>query len=147
MNKLRRKHEIKNSKTSSNLLEMIISSSLFTLLFCIIGLIMLALATIILLKFDNPIKYIDLASLFSLYSSSLITGFVFAKKYGKKYVTIGLMLGLMIFALIFIISIFFKEDVTRHRALYRVLIPVFTIFGSILGIKREKRSKKRKHRR
>ena len=137
----------KQKTDNFNLTNLLVSTSFFTLLFFLIGVFTLAIASFILLRTNNPVKYIDISSTICLYASSLISGFAYAKKQGRYNIKIGLLLGITISLLLFIISLFLKEKNSSNYILYYIFIPIFTTLGSILGIKRERKVRKRKHHR
>ncbi|MBQ8545925.1 MAG: TIGR04086 family membrane protein [Clostridia bacterium] len=93
----------------------------------------------------NPDKMLDLASVLSLYISAFISAFLLSKKNGQKYILGGTILGLMILLVLVVGSFFTDTKIISAEFLLKAVIPFVCILGSVLGIKREKKIK-RKHR-
>ena len=93
----------------------------------------------------NPNKMTNLISLLSLFLSTFISAFLLSKRNGQKYLLGGLLLGCMIFVLLFIGALFTERKIFSPDFALRLAIPAVSLVGSLLGIKREKKIK-RKHR-
>ena len=92
----------------------------------------------------NPDKMLDLASLASLYISAFLSAFLLSKKNGQKYILGGTILGLMILFVLITGAFFTDTKIISAEFLLKAVIPFVCILGSVLGIKREKKIK-RKH--
>ena len=114
---------------------------IFTLIFCIVSIIVTAIISLLFFNFKDPGAKVLVASLISLYLSSFVSGFILSKVNGQKYFAGGLLLGCMTMILTFIIACFISIEATFSftSIIWRLLIPVFCILGSLLGVRREKK--------
>lgn len=92
----------------------------------------------------NPTKMLDFASLLSLYASALLSSFLLSKKTGQKYILGGIVLGTIILLVLIIGAIFCNTKIISIEFLLKAVIPFVCVLGAMLGIKRERKNK-RKH--
>ena len=114
---------------------------IFTLIFCVISVIITAIISLLFFNFKDPGARVLTASLISLYLSSFVSGFILSKVNGQKHFIGGLLLGCSTMVLTFIIACFISFDTAFSftSIIWRLLIPVFCVLGSLLGERREKK--------
>ena len=118
---------------------------LFTALYAVITALLILVSSLILFNTEDPLAYISITSKGISLVSSLITGFVLAKKQGEKYLLKGLVLGVFISCLLLLVSLFIGESGSFNPIIYIATLATAAI-GALLGRPREKR-KKVKHKR
>ena len=119
---------------------------IFFLVFIGISIVLTILLSLIFYNLPNPTAFVDVVGSASLFISSLISAFLLSKKTKEKCLLGGLFLGLIIVSIIFIGSLFTDTKILSLEFIIKLLIPVFTVLGAFLGIKREKKIKRRRHR-
>lgn len=119
---------------------------LFLLVFASLCIFISLLMSLIFYQSINPNKVVDLISIASLFSSAFISAFLLSKSNGQKYLLGGIMLGIMIFIILFIGALFTERKIFSAEFLLRLAVPAVTMIGSLLGMKREKKIKRPKHR-
>ena len=118
---------------------------MFLLIFAALCVSICLIMSIFFYQTLNPNKMTNLISLVSLFLSTFISAFLLSKRNGQKYLLGGLLLGCMIFVLLFIGALFTERKIFSPDFALRLAIPAVSLVGSLLGIKREKKIK-RKHR-
>lgn len=141
------KKRLKQRKESKELsfFSLIKSCLAFLLVFVGICITITIIASIFFYQSLNPTKMIDLISIGSLFLSAFISAFLLSKRNGQKYILGGLLLGGMIFILLFIGALMNGTQIFSAEFALKLAIPAVCVIGSLLGIKREKKLK-RKHR-
>ncbi len=117
------------------------------LFFCVFAVLCVAFSAIFSLIFYqtlNPSKMLDISSLSSLYLASFASAFLLSKKNGQKYLLGGAILGVIILFVLVVGAIFCNTKIFSVEFLLKAVIPFVCILGAFLGIKREKKNK-RKH--
>lgn len=143
----KRKRTKRTSQDTSelNFLGIIKVCVIFTGIFCIISAILLLIVSLMLFNAEDPSLFLDVAGKGTLFAASVICSFLLSKKVCQRYIPIGLTLGIMITLLIFLISVIFKGDSTNSSQIWLLFIPVITVIGSLLGIKKEKKQRHKRH--
>lgn len=118
---------------------------LFTAIYAIFTLLLVAFSSLILLKTKDPLNYISYVSKGISLFSAFITAFILAKKLGERCILSGIILGTAIIAILLLLFLIMGEKGDFNPLIYVATI-VATTFGSILGQKRIRR-KKPKHKR
>ena len=121
------------------------SCLLFFAIFLVLCILCSVTFSLVFYQTINPDKMLDLASIASLYISAFLSAFLMSKKNGQKYILGGTILGIMILFVLVIGSFFTDTKIISAEFLLKAVIPFVCILGSVLGIKREKKVK-RKHR-
>ena len=114
----------------------------FSLLFFLFAITMLLVLSLICVRLEDPSAWITIIGKLSLFLSAMICGFLLSRKNKQSYFLSGILLGGLITGLIFIASLIYPDS-TQNSILWLLLIPISTILGSLLGIKRN--FKKHKH--
>ncbi len=144
MENKKRKNHLKNKELTFK--SILIRCGAFTVLFCLIGFLIILVASYFLYKTKDPTAFTQIIGITSLFVAVFLTGFIQARVNKQYYFFSSLVLGIFIFALTFVISLFApNNEFNLTNLIWRILIPVFCVLGGMLGIKRE--SKKRKHHR
>ena len=146
MNYSRKKLPSRTDAQSLSLLGLTKNVLIFFLVFIVISFALTLLLSLIFYNLPNPTAFVNVVSTATLLISSLISAFVLSKKTKEKYLLGGLFLGLIITIIIFIGSLFTDTKILSLEFLIKLLIPVFTVLGAFLGIKRERKNKHKKHR-
>jgi putative membrane protein (TIGR04086 family) len=146
MNYSRKKLPTRTETESLSFLGLTKNVLIFFLVFVGISIVFTLLASIVFYNLPNPTAFVDLVATASLFISSLISAFLLSKKIKEKYLLGGLFLGLIITIIIFIGSLFTDTKILSFEFLIKLLIPVFTLLGAFLGIKRERKNKHKRHR-
>ena len=132
---------IKNKETSTSSFAYLFKAYLIsTILFFIVLASISAIFTLILYNTKNPITKTDLAGAVSLYITSLICGLLMSKKIKNKRLINGLAFGFVIVLILFTVSLF-----TNDMSYFKLLTPVFTFLGSLLGAKETTKRKRKFH--
>ena len=134
-----------NSQNNENqsILQIFKYCFLFTLLFFAISITIITILSLFLFNTNDPTKFLSLSLRITLYFSILVCSFALSKKLQYSYIFAGLIFGCMVFVIFFIISLF---STTESSIIWMILIPAFSIIGSILGMKRNIKPHKRRHR-
>lgn len=119
---------------------------LFLLVFVSLCVLISLVMSLIFYKSVNPGKMVNIISLTALFSSAFISAFLLSKFNGQKYLLGGIMLGVMIFILLFIGALFTERKIFSADFALRLSVPAVTMIGALIGIKREKKAKRPKHR-
>jgi putative membrane protein (TIGR04086 family) len=109
-----------------------------------IGAIVTLLLSLIFFNLPDPTSKIKIVSLLSLYITIFISGFVLSKIIKQKYFISGLILGVMIFVINLAFSFILKVELNASDYIWKLLIPVVCILGSMVGIKKERKSYRNK---
>lgn len=109
-----------------------------------IGAIVTLLLSLIFFNLPDPTSKIKIVSLLSLYITIFISGFVLSKIIKQKYFISGLILGVMIFVINLAFSFILKVELNASDYIWKLLIPVVCILGSMAGIKKERKSYRNK---
>ncbi len=125
--------------------KLIIRCALFTLIFCIISILIVGVMSVIFYNTQNPTAKITLLGYVALYLSVFLTSFIMTKSNGEKWLFGGLILGAMIFLLTLFFSIFVKEAGNAQSIIFRALIILDSLASAFLARKRGR--KKEKHKR
>lgn len=115
---------------------------IFTLFFFASSLLIVLLASLALFNTDDPSKYLSIVLKIVLYFSVFICSLALVKKLKQSYFISGLIFGCIIAILLFILS---KASGDGSLLIWYALIPVFSVFGALSGIKRETKRGKRRH--
>ncbi len=130
--------------------KLLIRCALFTLIFCIISILIVGVISVIFYNTENPTAKITLSGYVALYLSVFIASFIMTKSNGEKWLFGGLILGAMIFLLTLFFSIFVKEEGNAQSIIFRALIILDSLASAFLarkrGTKKEKRKRPRAHR-
>ena len=147
MSKFRKNKHLQGENGISELsfIDIIKSCLLFLVFFCALSLVLILITSFIFFRLEDPTAWLDIIGKFVLYFSALVSGFLLSKRNLQRYVPGGLFLGALITALIFTLSLILQNETANNNALWLALIPVCTVLGSVLGIKRT--SKPRRHKR
>lgn len=116
---------------------------LFSLIFAVITVLLVLIFSAFFYNTENPTSKLQLIAIISVYLAAFISAFALSKVNGGLYFWGGLILGSIILALILILSIFIKVD--NQNIFLQLALPIISILGAMLGQKREKRNKHRKH--
>ncbi len=117
---------------------------LFLAIFVALCVTITVIMSLFLYRTLNPNKMVDLISLSSLFISAFVSAFLLSKRNGQKYLLGGLMLGCMIFVVLFAGALFTERKIFSAEFGLRLAVPAVCMIGALLGIKREKKVK-RKH--
>ena len=107
------------------------------------ALLILAFTLIISAIFYNlpdPTRKIHIASLLAMYLSAFFSGLFLSIVNNQKYLAGGFILGTILFIIDLILSLCFNDSHTIVDYIYKLLISVVCILGSMLGIRKEKKS-------
>jgi len=116
----------------------------FTALFCLICFFIVPVVSYFLYKTKDPTSHIQNAGVSLLFISVFLTSFIQSKINKQHYLLSSLILGILIFALTLMISLIIpNNEFNITNFVWRLLIPVFSILGGMLGISRN--DKRRKH--
>lgn len=129
-----------NNKTELNFMQIIKQSVIFSLLYYLISIALIAFIGWIFYSYnDDPTSKIQIISLIIAYFSSFIMSFIQSKINRGAYFVSGLSLGIIILALSLIFSLFFPVENTFSptNIIWRCIIPAVCILGSALGGKRK----------
>ena len=118
----------------------------FSLVFLIISSVLLLIFSAIFLNFEDPIKLSSYMGKIALYASALLSSFLLSKKIGQSYIFSGILFGALITSIIFLFSLAYPNS-TNNSTLWILLVPITTLLGSILGIKRQGKPKRHKRHR
>ena len=110
----------------------------------LIGILITLLFSLVFYNLPDPTSRINIASLLSMYFTVFISGFILSRVNKQKYFIGSLILGLMLFAINIILSIILKDELSTTDYIWKLLIPVFCILGSMIGIKKERKSYRKK---
>lgn len=125
-----------------NLFTVVKRCFLFTIIFFMFSLLLLLVLSFLFMKSKDPASWINLIGKFTLYFSAFVCSFILSKKNKQNYILSGLILGAIITGVIFTISLFYKND-ANNSTIWLALIPVTTILGSVVAIKRRSKPRKR----
>ena len=81
-----------------------------------------------------------------LYILSFVFSIFLSRKNGQGYIFSGLLFGAIITTVIFVLSLIYPNS-TNNTVIWILLVPVTTILGSLLGMKRQGKPKRHKLRR
>lgn len=142
------KKKLKFSKENEEftLFSLFKSCLLFFVVFLALCILFSGVFSLIFYQTLNPDKMLDLASIMSLYISAFLAAFLLSKKNGQKYILGGTILGLMILLVLFVGAFFTDTKIISAEFLLKAVIPFVCILGSVLGIKREKKIKRKRQR-
>ena len=142
MKNKKRKNHARNSELSVK--EILVRCLAFTALFCLIGFLIVLVASCFLYRTKDPTAYVKFAGVFSLFLSAFLTGFIQSKINRQHYFSSSLILGAFVFTLTLVTSLLTSNQALNiTNFIWRILIIAFTVLGGMLGISREGR--KRKH--
>ncbi len=94
----------------------------------------------IFFNLPDPTRKIHIASLLSMYLTAFFSGLFLSLFNKQRYFSGGLILGLMLFVINLILSLCFNDSLTLIDYIWKLLIPVVCILGSMLGTKKERKS-------
>ena len=139
-NKKRKRYLRKEELTFYNILA---RCGLFVILFFCLGIFILLIVSYFLYKTKDPTSYLQLGGMASLFSATLLTGFIQSRVNKCHYFFSSLILGILLFLTTLIIALITPNyRFSIDEFIWRLLIPVFGILGSMLGIKKEGKRKK-----
>ena len=141
MGETRKRKKLQNSEL--NFKDIFKRCVIFTVIFFLISIITTAIIGAIFYNTKDPTSKIAITSLLSLYLSSFISGFILSKINKQRYFLGGLILGILLFIITFVAGIIIdsKESFELGSIIWRLLIPVVCILGSMLGIKKDTKHK------
>ena len=114
------------------------------LMFVINGFLVTLIASLCLFNLNDPQKVSEIAGKACLYIACIGSGLILSKRLRQKNVLASFVLSVVILTFIFLISLFVPG--TANSVLWLIFIPIATIIGSLLGVKREKtKHRKRRH--
>ena len=140
----RKKFSFNKENGEMTFISLIKSCLLFFAVFAVLCVVFSAVFSLIFYQTLNPSKMLDISSLSSLYLASFVSAFLLSKKNGQKYLIGGAMLGIIILFVLVIGAIFCNTKIFSVEFLLKAVVPFVCILGAFLGIKREKKNK-RKH--
>ncbi len=144
--KKRKKNKVlnKNEQAELSFSRLLKKCLFFTLIFAIICIAITLILSLVFYNTSDPTSKISLISLVCLYLSAFISSFILSRTLPFANVLGGLILGAMIFLVILLGSFLVDGD---SNILLRAFLPLVTVIGSFLGIKRsdDKRKKRKKH--
>ncbi|MBQ8145203.1 MAG: TIGR04086 family membrane protein [Clostridia bacterium] len=138
----RKKRLAFQSDENKSILQILKYCIVFTLFFFASSLLIVLLASLALFNTGDPSKYLSIVLKIVLYSSVFICSLALVKKLKQSYFITGLIFGCIISILLFILS---KASGGGGLLIWYALIPVFSVFGALSGIKREPKRGKRRH--
>ena len=141
MNKFKHTKTINSELSATVLIKRCLT---FSLLFSLIATTLLLVSSAAFMSLDDPTHWSNLIGKVVLYVSAIITSFFLSKKNGQGYIFSGIVLGAIITSIIFLISLIYPDSIS-NSILWILLIPVSTILGSVLGIKRQGKLKMHRH--
>ena len=117
---------------------MLTSASFGLLCACVIFIVCLAIFSAIGIATENPHSLLAPISFFSIYTSSFFGGFISAKKNkGSDTLLCGVVCGIFVFlafsSIFFVLSLIFSVQSTPLSWLFRLLIILFSLVGSLVG--------------
>ena len=118
----------------------------YTLLFFTLAAFVMLVLSFIFFKLENPNKWANLIGKISLYLPALLCGLINSRKSRQSYFLGNFLLGLTFTIIVFFISILYPEN-TAQPIVWYLLIPLITVLGGLLGIKRQTKARKRKRHR
>ena len=131
-----------HNNENSTFLQILRQHLKFTFLFFIMSILFILVVSIFLFNTNNPTKYINLALNIVMCLSVFICSLLLSKCLNEKIILNCLIYGIIITAIFFVLSLIFNGD--KSIVSYG-LIPIFSIAGGVIGIKRERKRKKRRH--
>ena len=132
-----------NFNKELNFKKLFIRCLLFGVIFLILGLITNLLLSFVLYRTKDPTSLLELGGIISLFSSSIIIGYIQSRINKQYYLLGGIVLGIIIFIFTVIVTLILSNgNITTNNVLLKALIPAFSVIGSMLGIKRERKRKK-----
>ena len=129
-----------------NLKGLIFRCFIHSLLFFIIGILICLVISYFAFKTNDPTSLFKICSTCTLFISVMVTGFILAKVNKQHYLLGGIILGtfILVFTILITLSIP-NESITKDAYFIKLLIPAFSVLGSMIGI--QKQNKKSKHHR
>ncbi len=105
----------------------------------VLSLLITLLFSAIFYNLPDPTSRINTASLFSMYVTVFVSGIILSKVNKQKYLAGGIILGIMLLIINLVLSFIFNKDISTSDYIWKLLIPVFCVLGSMLGIKKERK--------
>lgn len=125
--------------------DLIIRCLFFSILFFVVGLLICFILSYFAYKTKDPTSLLKICGIASLFLSVLITSFIQSKINKQHYLLGGILLGAFILVLTVLFStIFLDDNLTNDTILIKLLIPAFSVLGSMMGIKKTKRHNQRR---
>ncbi len=141
-----RKKKRNISNKEFNFTELLKRCLVFSILFLFVGLVVCLIMSFIMYKFKDNTSIINIGSIASLFITVMATGFMQSRFNGKYYLLGSMILGVFIFLITIVITLILSNgSINANGILIKALIPAFSVLGGMLGIKKEKK-RKRKHR-
>ncbi len=139
---IKRKNRLKNKELSY--MDIIVRSLKFTVLFCLMGILLSFATSLILYRTEDPCAFLEITGISLLFFTVSVTSFIQSKVNKQRYFFASLLLGIFIFILTFLISIITsKYEFNTVNFIWRLLIPVFSVLGGALGVNKENKKRKR----
>ena len=139
---LRKKKRL-NLNKDLNFKKLILRSFLFTICFLLIGLSTVLILSFFAYKTKDSTSLLKICGIISLFLSTIITSFIQSKVNKQYYLLGGIILGIMIFVVLTIFSLIVTNgNITANSIFYKSLIPAFSVIGSMLGVKKERKHRK-----
>lgn len=140
MSKKRIYHQKNNELTIKDI---IIRCAIFSIAFCIIGFFVALIVSYFLYHSTDPSSLTQIAGISSLFFSTFLTSFIQSKINKQFYFLSSLLLGAYIFILTLVLCLLTKKlDFSATSFIWRLLIPVFSLLGGVIGSKRKTKIKK-----
>ncbi len=114
-----------------------------------VGLLLLLSLSLALYFSPSPSPMIQPAGLVAAALTALIGGFAASRIHGQSALLCGLINGAGLMAIMLLLSLFFAKHASAYSAaiscLLHACVPVLSVAGAYLGLRRAPKKKKRKH--
>ncbi|MBQ9784036.1 MAG: TIGR04086 family membrane protein [Clostridia bacterium] len=115
---------------------------------CGAGLLLILSLSLALYFSPNPSPLVQPVGLIAAALTALIGGFAAARIHGQSALLCGLINGIGLLAIMLLLSLFFAKHTSAYSALVSCLlhacVPVLSVAGAYLGLRRTPKKKKRK---
>ena len=140
--KLKKKKRF-NLNKELNFKRLMLQSVLFSICFLFIGFFFNLIFSFFAYKMKDPTSLLQICGIISLFLSVLITSYTQSKINKQYYFLSGMILGIIILVMLFVISLIISNgNITSNSILLKSLIPAFSVIGSMLGVKKERKRSK-----
>lgn len=103
-----------------------------TLIALAIGLVLLTLSGLLGLSLDDPDKFTAPLALAALFITSLLSGYISARRYGKNGLVCGAMSGILLIGILVLLAFAFGQSI--RFPLFAICAPGILICAVIAGI-------------
>ena len=140
--KLRKKKRF-NLNKELDFKRLMLRSILFSICFLFIGFFSNLIFSFFAYKMKDPTSLLQICGIISLFLSVIITSYTQSKINKQYYFLSGIILGIIILVMLFVISLIISNgNITSNSILLKSLIPAFSVIGSMLGVKKERKRSK-----